>query len=78
MKFQMSKVLRFRVDVKFERIKNHRPGCTSAELLAQILGKFEEAGEAMRFLDAKRRIAWMAPPRMLRRLAEGLAGGYLL
>ena len=78
MKFRMTKVLRFWVDVEYERIKNHAPGRPRTELLAQILRKFEEAGEAMRFFDAKGRIAWMAPPRMLRRVAEGFAGGYLL
>jgi hypothetical protein len=44
MKFQTSKILRFWVNVEFERIKNHVSGGPRTELIAQILGRFEEAG----------------------------------
>jgi hypothetical protein len=70
MKFRMSKVLRFWVNVEFERIKNHRPGCARTELLAQILGRFEEAGDAMRFTNSDRKIAWKATPGMVSRLVD--------
>jgi hypothetical protein len=70
MKFRISKVLRFWVDVEYEGIKNHHPGCTRNELLGQVLRKFEEAGDAMRYLNKKREIAWKAAPRMLTRLAD--------
>ena len=70
MKIRMTKVLRFWVGVEFERIKNHRPGRPRKELIAQILGKFEEAGDAMRFLNADGRVAWKATPGMLSRLAD--------
>ena len=70
MKFRLSDNLRFWVDVEYQRIKKHRPGCTRAELIAQILGKFEEVGEAMRYLNAKGEIAWKATPGMLMRLAD--------
>jgi hypothetical protein len=70
MKICMTKVLRFWVDVEYDRIENYRPGCTRTELLAQILRKFEEAGEAMRFLNADGRPAWKATPGMLSRLAD--------
>jgi len=70
MRFRMSKVLRFWVDVDFERIKNQRPGRSRTELVAQILGKFEKAGEAMRYLNTKGEIAWKATPGMLSRLAD--------
>ena len=70
MKFRMSKVLRFWVDVEYERIKNHRPGRPRTELIAQILRKFEEAGDAMRYLNAEGEIAWKATPGMLSRLAD--------
>ena len=43
---------------------------TRTELLAQILRKFEEAGEAMRYLNTKGEVAWKATPRMLSRLAD--------
>jgi hypothetical protein len=70
MKFPMSRVLRFWADVEFERIRNHCPGCSRTELIAQILGKFEEAGEAMRYLNTEVEIAWKATPGMLTRLAD--------
>jgi hypothetical protein len=70
MKFRMTKVLRFWVDVEYERIKNDHPGSLRTELLAQILRKFEEAGEAMRYLNTKGEVAWKATPGMLMRLAD--------
>jgi hypothetical protein len=70
MKFRMSKVLGFWVDVEYERIKNHAIGRPRTELIAQILGKFEEAGDAMRYVNARGEIAWKATPGMLSRLAD--------
>jgi hypothetical protein len=70
MKFRMSKVLRFWVDVEYEGIRNQHRGHSRTELLAQILRKFEEAGEAMRYLYSKGEIAWKATPGMLSRLAD--------
>jgi hypothetical protein len=70
MKFRMTKVLRFWVDVEYQRIKNHASGGPRTELLAQILGEFEEAGDAMRCLNTKGEIAWKATPGMLLRLAD--------
>ena len=70
MKFQMTKNLCFWVDVEFERIKKHVPVRPRTELLAQILGKFEEVGDAMRYLNTKGEIAWKATPGMLSRLAD--------
>jgi hypothetical protein len=66
-KFHMSKSLRFWVDVEYERIKNHCPDLTRIELISQILRKYEEAGDAMRFLNA---VAWKATPGMSSRLAN--------
>jgi hypothetical protein len=70
MKFRMTRSLRFWVDVEYERIKTQDPVRPKTELLAQILGKFEEAGEAMRYLSTKGEIAWKATPGMLSRLAD--------
>jgi hypothetical protein len=67
MNFRMSKILRFWVDVEYERMKNHITGRPRTELLAKILRKFEEAGDAMRFLNTEGEIAWKA---MLSRLAD--------
>jgi hypothetical protein len=70
MKLTMTKVLRFWVDVEFERIKNQECSRTRAQLIPQILREFEEAGDAMRFLNADGRLAWKATPGMLSRLAD--------
>jgi hypothetical protein len=70
MKFRMSRVLRFWVDVEFERIKNHASRRTRTELIAQILRDFEEAGDAMRYVNPNGEIAWKATPGMLSRLAD--------
>jgi hypothetical protein len=70
MKFRISKVLRFWVDVEVERIKNRSPSRFRTELLGQILRGFEEAGDAMRYLNTKGEIAWKATLGMLSRLAD--------
>ena len=70
MKFRLSDNLRFWVDVEYHRIKNHCPGRPRTELIAQILRKFEESGDAMRYLNTKGAIAWKATPGMLSRLAD--------
>jgi len=70
MKFRMTTALRFWVDVEYDDIKNRDLDHPRTELIAQILREFEEAGDAMRFLNADGRIAWKATPRMLARLAD--------
>jgi hypothetical protein len=70
MELRMTKVLRFWVDVEYERMKNHRPGGPGAQLIAQILRRFWEAGDAMRYLNTKGEIAWKATPGMLSRLGD--------
>ena len=70
MKLRMTRVLRFWVDVEYERIRNHASKGTRTELIAQILRRFEEAGDAMRYLNTGGEIAWKATPGMLSRLAD--------
>jgi hypothetical protein len=70
MNFRMTKILRFWVDVEYGRIKNHDFSRTRAQLIPRILREFEEAGEAMRYLNTKGKIAWKATPGMLSRLAD--------
>jgi hypothetical protein len=70
MKFRMSRILRFWIDVEHEDIKNQGPDRPRTEVIAAILRQFEEAGDAMRFLNASGRVAWKATPRMLTRLAD--------
>ena len=69
-KFHMTKVLRFWVDVEYERIKNHHLGRSKTEIMAQIIREFEEAGDAMRYLNANGEMAWKATPGMLSRVAD--------
>jgi len=52
-KIRMTRVLRFWVHVEYQRIKKHVPRLTITQFLAQILGKREEAGDAMRHLNTK-------------------------
>jgi hypothetical protein len=70
MKIRMSRILRFWIDVEYEDIRDQTPGRARTELIATILREFEEAGDAMRFLDAHGRVAWKATFNMLRRLAD--------
>jgi hypothetical protein len=73
-KIRMTKVLRFWVDVEYQRIKIHASGRPRTELVAQILGKFEEAGDATRFLNGQGEIVWKATSEMLSRLADAEQG----
>jgi hypothetical protein len=70
MQFCMTKVLRFWVEVEYERVKNKASERSKTELIAQVLRKFEEAGDAMRYLNTNGEIAWKATPGMLMRLAD--------
>jgi hypothetical protein len=70
MNFRMTKVLRFWVDVEYERTKNDLFEGSKSKQIAQILRRFEKAGEAMRYLTTRGKIAWKATPGMLSRLAD--------
>jgi hypothetical protein len=70
MKFCMTKVLRFWVDCEYQHIKHETVGPTKTQLVAEILHKFEEAGDAMQYLNADGKMAWKATPEMLTRLAD--------
>jgi hypothetical protein len=70
MKFYITKVLRFWVECEFPDYGAQHSSLTKSELIAQILRSFEEAGDAMRYLNAEGRVAWKASPRMLARLAD--------
>jgi len=54
MKFRMSRILRFWVDVEYDDIKNRRLGRPRTEIIAQILRAYEESGDAMGFLERER------------------------
>jgi hypothetical protein len=70
MKFRMTKVLRFWVDVEYQHMKHDNTRRGRIELIAQILREFEEAGDAMRYLNSAGQIAWKATPAMLTSLAD--------
>ena len=70
MKFRMDKTLRFWVDVAYEDIKLDHIDLTKRQLVAQILRRYEERGDAMRCLDNQGKVAWKASPRFLTMLAD--------
>jgi hypothetical protein len=70
MKFRMDQTLRFWVDVAYEHIKSEHDNLTKQQLVAQILRKYEQRGDAMRCLDNQGKIAWKASPRFLMMLAD--------
>ncbi len=70
MKIRMDKTLRFWVDAAYENIKSDHPKLTKRQLIAQILHRYQERGDAMRYLDANGKIGWKATPRFLMLLAN--------
>jgi hypothetical protein len=70
MKFRMDKTLRFWVDCSYEDRRHESANRTRAELIVEILREYELHGDAMRYLNAKGKIAWKASPWMLSRLAD--------
>jgi hypothetical protein len=70
MKFRMDKTLRFWVDVAYDRIKSANSQLSKRQLVAQILRKYEQRGDALRCLDTQGKIAWKATPRFLSMLAD--------
>jgi hypothetical protein len=70
MKFRMDKTLRFWVDVAYDEIKSDHDNVTKQQLLAQILRRYEERRDAMRYLDNQGKVVWKASPRFLSMLAD--------
>jgi hypothetical protein len=69
-KLQMNRTLRFWVDVAYEHIKSAHSQLSKRQLVAQVLRKHEQRGDAMRYLNANGSIAWKASPRFLSMLAD--------
>jgi hypothetical protein len=65
MRLRISKSLRFWVDCDYVRRKHLCVGSARLQLLAEILREYEEAGEAMRYLNFKGHVAWKTTPKML-------------
>ena len=66
----MSKTLWFWVDCEYADRVEETPGQSGRQVIAEILREYENAGEAMRYLNREGKIAWKATPKMLRRLAD--------
>ncbi len=66
MKIRMDKILREIADQAYyaSRLGRNSVRPTRGVVLAEVLGDLEAAGDAMRFVDAKGRIAWKATPRL--------------
>jgi hypothetical protein len=70
MQFHMTTAIRFWVECELPDYWVQHSSLTKSELIAQILREFEEAGDAMRYLNPGGQIAWKATPEMLIRLAD--------
>jgi hypothetical protein len=56
---------------KFQRnLRSSGVNLTKRELLAQILQQYKQRGDAMRYLNRSKKIAWKASPRFLNMLAD--------
>ncbi len=66
MKSHIDKMLQNHLDEAFEGARLRRNGVRRDRkaVLAKILAEAEAAGDAMRYLDAKGRIAWKATPKL--------------
>jgi hypothetical protein len=70
MKLRMSGTLKFWVDAECEQRKARTPPKSRQNLVTEVLHEWEEAGDAMRYLDRNGRIAWKATASMIGRLAD--------
>jgi hypothetical protein len=73
---RMDKALRDCVQIEFDRTHPGRKGTFVEQitLLANILAKYETAGDAMRYLDRKGELAWRATPQLRDRICgQGIA-----
>ena len=59
--FAHVKILTFWVDCDYQDRKKEYAGWTRSQLLAEILHEYEEAGDAMRYLNARGQITWRYP-----------------
>jgi hypothetical protein len=73
----MTKTLRFWVDAEAERVDaeaedtgGQNVACSKAQRIAEILHRYERAGEATRYLRADGRTGWKATSQMITRLAD--------
>ena len=67
---RLDRLLRFWIDVEYERRKNLVAGRSKSEITKEIILEYERAGHAMRTLDDRGRVAWKASPKMIESLAS--------
>jgi hypothetical protein len=70
MKLRIDKTLEFWVDAAYEHIKREHRELTKRQLVAQVLRKYEQRGDAMRCLNNQGEISWKASPQFLTMLAD--------
>jgi hypothetical protein len=70
MNIRMDRLLRFWIDVEYEKRKAFANDHSKAEMMAVILLEYERSGNAMRYLNGRRRVAWKASPKMIELLAD--------
>jgi hypothetical protein len=70
MKYQMDQALRLSVEEVFENRKARYPNLTSREVVASILGEFERAGHASRYVRQNGIVAFRATAKMREDLFE--------
>jgi hypothetical protein len=70
MSISMTRTLKFWVKTEYKCLREKKPDHHEAQLLSEILRRYEEAGDATRYLNARGEVAWKASPRMLARLAD--------
>jgi hypothetical protein len=72
MPFLMDNILNAYADLAFEASRLGRIGVhpTRDSVCTGVLAKLEACGEAMRFVDAKGRIAWKATPNLRQYLKD--------
>jgi hypothetical protein len=66
MKIHLDRTLRDYIDGVYQDVRLGRGGATRYRkaVLDKALGHLESEGDAMRYLDAKGRVAWKATPRL--------------
>jgi hypothetical protein len=69
----MDPTLRFWVDVAYADAKSDHPNLTKRQLVGHILRQYERQGDAMRYLNAKGKVAWRLSPALLMVLADAEA-----
>src|ERR1700737_3433724 len=70
MKLRIDKTLKFWADVAVEHIKREHRNLTKRQLVAQVLRRYEQRGDATRCLNKQGKMTWKASPRFLSMLAD--------